>query len=454
MTSSTTPPSRSDNPAYPNVVSASDARQDSKRYSLSTGGLDPRKQYGRLADPCLPVEQNRARKLVAGVEEPLDRSELVLSADQLRGPRRARRAVSCAAVAYEFKLPDLGEGLTEAEIARWLVAEGQSVEEDEPLVEVQTDKTTVEIPSPRAGTVLKILVEEGEIAPVGAVLVVIGEEGEQLLRAVERARHPRRRRAGGAARRRRPARAGRRRAGHACRAAAGERARRRPRRRPPDRSGRADPGVGRPRVRGGVRRRASRPDPRDPPRDRRAGLARPPRDPGGHVRRGVRLHRRRRLAARAARGPRLGAGARRAPRAERAARGRRHRPLRPRRRRHRGADRRRPRRAGRPCLRASVRRGDRARGDPSRRGRTCGHARGGGAPGLHVHRHERRQARRAPRHAARSTTPRSRSSASIASQSARSSATARSSPAAWGTCRSRSTTVPSTASSQPPSAWT
>ena len=88
-------------------------------------------------------------------------------------------------MAYEFKLPDLGEGLTEAEIARWLVAEGDAVAEDQPLVEVQTDKTTVEIPSPREGTVLKILVEEGEVAPVGAVLVVIGAEGEQLLRAVE-----------------------------------------------------------------------------------------------------------------------------------------------------------------------------------------------------------------------------------------------------------------------------
>jgi pyruvate/2-oxoglutarate dehydrogenase complex dihydrolipoamide acyltransferase (E2) component len=88
-------------------------------------------------------------------------------------------------VAYEFKLPDLGEGLTEAEIARWLVAEGDHVEEDGPLVEVQTDKTTVEIPSPRAGTVLKILVAEGDVAPVGAVLVVIGEAGEQLLRAVD-----------------------------------------------------------------------------------------------------------------------------------------------------------------------------------------------------------------------------------------------------------------------------
>jgi pyruvate dehydrogenase E2 component (dihydrolipoamide acetyltransferase) len=88
-------------------------------------------------------------------------------------------------VAYEFKLPDLGEGLTEAEIARWLVEEGDTVGEDQPLVEVQTDKTTVEIPSPRAGTVLKILVPEGDVAPVGAVIVVIGQEGEQLLRAVE-----------------------------------------------------------------------------------------------------------------------------------------------------------------------------------------------------------------------------------------------------------------------------
>ena len=54
-------------------------------------------------------------------------------------------------MAYEFKLPDLGEGLTEGEIARWLVAEGQEIAEDDPLVEIATDKTTVEIPSPAAG---------------------------------------------------------------------------------------------------------------------------------------------------------------------------------------------------------------------------------------------------------------------------------------------------------------
>jgi pyruvate dehydrogenase E2 component (dihydrolipoamide acetyltransferase) len=79
-------------------------------------------------------------------------------------------------MAYEFKLPDLGEGLTEGEIARWLVSEGQEVAEDDPLVEIQTDKTTVEIPSPAAGTVTRILVDEGKVVPVGTVLVVIGGE--------------------------------------------------------------------------------------------------------------------------------------------------------------------------------------------------------------------------------------------------------------------------------------
>jgi pyruvate dehydrogenase E2 component (dihydrolipoamide acetyltransferase) len=84
-------------------------------------------------------------------------------------------------MAYEFKLPDLGEGLTEGEIARWLVAEGDEIAEDAPLVEIQTDKTTVEIPSPAAGTVARILVAEGDVVPVGTVLVVIGDDGVSAL---------------------------------------------------------------------------------------------------------------------------------------------------------------------------------------------------------------------------------------------------------------------------------
>jgi len=83
-------------------------------------------------------------------------------------------------MAQSFKLPDLGEGLTEGEVARWLVSEGQEIAEDDPLVEIQTDKATVDIPSPYAGTVLRILVQEGEVAPVGTTLVVIGAPGEAV----------------------------------------------------------------------------------------------------------------------------------------------------------------------------------------------------------------------------------------------------------------------------------
>jgi pyruvate dehydrogenase E2 component (dihydrolipoyllysine-residue acetyltransferase) len=96
-------------------------------------------------------------------------------------------------MADAFKLPDLGEGLTEGEVARWLVAEGQEIAEDDPLVEIQTDKATVEIPSPYGGTVLQVLVAEGDVVPVGTELVVIGapgEEGPAATPAPETAAHP------------------------------------------------------------------------------------------------------------------------------------------------------------------------------------------------------------------------------------------------------------------------
>src|SRR5438445_9932557 len=99
-------------------------------------------------------------------------------------------------MAYEFKLPDLGEGLTEGEVARWLVAEGQEVAEDDPLVEIQTDKTTVEIPSPAAGRVARILVQEGEVVPVGTVLVVIGEDAGESETPGQTASRPERTRKG------------------------------------------------------------------------------------------------------------------------------------------------------------------------------------------------------------------------------------------------------------------
>lgn len=75
----------------------------------------------------------------------------------------------------EFKLPDLGEGLAEAEIDKWLVKEGDVVAEDDLLVEVITDKATAEIPSPFAGRVTKIHAAEGEVVPVGTVIITIGD---------------------------------------------------------------------------------------------------------------------------------------------------------------------------------------------------------------------------------------------------------------------------------------
>lgn len=82
-------------------------------------------------------------------------------------------------MALEFRFPDVGEGIHEGEIVRWLVKEGDRVHPDQPLVEVETDKAMVEIPAPRAGTILHRAVGEGEKIQVGEVLVVIGEAGER-----------------------------------------------------------------------------------------------------------------------------------------------------------------------------------------------------------------------------------------------------------------------------------
>ena len=76
---------------------------------------------------------------------------------------------------YEFKLPDIGEGVAEAEVLKWLAKEGDAVKEEQPLVEVMTDKVNVQVPAPRSGRVAKILVKEGEVAKVGQTIIVIDE---------------------------------------------------------------------------------------------------------------------------------------------------------------------------------------------------------------------------------------------------------------------------------------
>lgn len=78
----------------------------------------------------------------------------------------------------QFKFPDVGEGITEGEVVKWLVKEGDEIKEDQALGEIETDKAIVEMPSPYSGTVLKLHFKEGNIVKVGEVLVTIGEKGE------------------------------------------------------------------------------------------------------------------------------------------------------------------------------------------------------------------------------------------------------------------------------------
>ncbi|MFA7432568.1 MAG: dihydrolipoamide acetyltransferase family protein [Gemmobacter sp.] len=79
---------------------------------------------------------------------------------------------------HSIRMPDIGEGIAEAEIAEWLVSPGQMVREDEPLAAVMTDKATVEIPSPVAGKVLWLAGEPGDILAVGAELIRLEVEGD------------------------------------------------------------------------------------------------------------------------------------------------------------------------------------------------------------------------------------------------------------------------------------
>jgi pyruvate dehydrogenase E2 component (dihydrolipoamide acetyltransferase) len=81
----------------------------------------------------------------------------------------------------EFKLPDVGEGVAEGELLEWLVEPGDTVTEDQPVAKVETDKAAVDVPSPYNGTVKELLVEAGEMVPVGDVIMVYNVEGEDDL---------------------------------------------------------------------------------------------------------------------------------------------------------------------------------------------------------------------------------------------------------------------------------
>lgn len=90
----------------------------------------------------------------------------------------------------EIQLPDIGEGVTEGELVKWLVQPGDQVEEDQPLAEVMTDKASVEVPSSVAGTVAELKANEGDVLPVGAPLLVLNLSGGAVAGAAKKEETP------------------------------------------------------------------------------------------------------------------------------------------------------------------------------------------------------------------------------------------------------------------------
>ena len=86
---------------------------------------------------------------------------------------------------YEFKLPDIGEGIAEAEIVAWHVKVGDRIEEDQQIADMMTDKATVEMESPVAGKVVQLAGEVGDQIPIGSVLAVIETDGAAAAEAAE-----------------------------------------------------------------------------------------------------------------------------------------------------------------------------------------------------------------------------------------------------------------------------
>src|SRR5436190_14739534 len=81
----------------------------------------------------------------------------------------------------EFRFPDLGEGIAEGELVKWLVKEGDLIREDQDVAEIETDKALVSIPSPVAGKIQKLNYKEGDRIPVGSILMTLGDGAESSL---------------------------------------------------------------------------------------------------------------------------------------------------------------------------------------------------------------------------------------------------------------------------------
>ena len=140
------------------------------------------------AEPAPAVEEAAEAAPVAASEpepEPEPAPEPVVEAAPEPAPEPAEAAPAAAAAgdATEIPMPQMGESITEGTVSKWLKAVGDTIEKDEAILEISTDKVDAEVPSPAAGKLLEIRVQEGETVEVGAVLALVGAEGATVAAA-------------------------------------------------------------------------------------------------------------------------------------------------------------------------------------------------------------------------------------------------------------------------------
>jgi pyruvate dehydrogenase E2 component (dihydrolipoamide acetyltransferase) len=133
------------------------------------------------AAPRAPASSTAAAAKPASAPAP---AKPISTSAPARGPSSTPASTPAHAAAaptggatIEFKLPDIGEGIAEGEIVKWLVKAGDVVQEHQSIVEVMTDKATVEVPAPASGTITRLLAKEGEVVPVGSVIFSLATAG-------------------------------------------------------------------------------------------------------------------------------------------------------------------------------------------------------------------------------------------------------------------------------------
>jgi 2-oxoglutarate dehydrogenase E2 component (dihydrolipoamide succinyltransferase) len=137
---------------------------------VSTNGGAPAAAATQKIETAAPVAQQAPPEPVAEEIKPVE-------AAPTPAPKETPAATPAGGDAIEVVMPQMGESITEGTVSKWLKAVGDKVDKDEALLEISTDKVDAEVPSPAAGTVLAINVQEGETVEVGSVLASIGAEG-------------------------------------------------------------------------------------------------------------------------------------------------------------------------------------------------------------------------------------------------------------------------------------